>query len=74
MLVIARKCGQSFTVETPTGEVIEVHLRSLRNGVASLAIGAPRDHRILRNEIAKDLLRGRVASKAKAADDAPARK
>ena len=74
MLVLTRKNGEGVTITTPSGEVIEVFIRQIKFGTTSIAIGAPREFGIRRNEIAKNLLRGRVAPSAEEGNDSPAGK
>ena len=52
MLVISRKLEESFTIFDPAGvPLITVQLVDVRGDKARVGIEAPRDYRILRNEL-----------------------
>ena len=52
MLVLSRKVGEGFSIITPNGERIKVvYLRQKSWTIAAIGIAAPKNYKILREEI-----------------------
>lgn len=54
MLVLARKIGQKLILDTKEGVRIEITLVSLAYDKARIGIEAPRDVRVMREELLED--------------------
>ena len=51
MLILSRHIDESLTIETPSGDLIEIHLIDAIRGKAKIGIDAPQDYLILRDEL-----------------------
>jgi len=51
MLVLERKSNESIIITSPLGEKIEVHMIDTSRGRVKVAIDAPDDYLILREEL-----------------------
>lgn len=51
MLILERKLNEIITIETPSGEVIDIHLMETHRGKAKIGVDAPHDYLILRDEL-----------------------
>jgi len=51
MLVLERKSNESIIITSPHGEQIEIHIIDTARGRAKVAIDAPDDYLILRDEL-----------------------
>lgn len=51
MLVLSRKAKEILLLETPQGQVIEIHVSQIRGETIKLAIQADRNIKILRGEL-----------------------
>ena len=73
MLVLSRKDGQRITLTTAGGEKITVCIDRIGNRSARVSIDAPKSVRVLRNEIAENVLHGGETSATSETDDGTAR-
>jgi carbon storage regulator CsrA len=69
MLVLSRKDGQRITLTTQGGEQITVCIDRIGNRSARVSIDAPQSVRVLRNEIAENVLPPGKPSTAGQADN-----
>lgn len=51
MLILERKSNESIIITSPLGEQIEIHMIDTSRGRARVAIDAPEDYLILREEL-----------------------
>lgn len=57
MLVLSRKAKQAIVLKTETGEEVYLYVNQIeRNGVVRIGIKAPKSIKILRSEIANNVL------------------
>ena len=55
MLVLMRKSGQALQFTTSTGEVVNVKINNVGHGRVSVGIDAPKNVKVLRGELAKEV-------------------
>lgn len=51
MLILERKLNEIISIETPSGEFIEIHLIGSGRSRAKIGVDAPEDYIIMRDEI-----------------------
>ena len=51
MLILERKSNEAIIIESPSGELIEIHLLDTSRGKAKVGIEAPDDYSIFRDEL-----------------------
>lgn len=61
MLVLKRYVGSTLTITSPSGDSIEIHVNAAGNGSTRLAINAPREYLIVREEAVEQSKRSALA-------------
>ena len=51
MLILERKSNEAIIIESPSGDIIEIHFLDTTRGKAKVGIDAPEDYSILRDEL-----------------------
>ena len=51
MLILERKSNEAIIIESPSGDIIEIHMIDTTRGKAKVGIDAPDDYSIFRNEL-----------------------
>ena len=51
MLILERKLNEIISIETPSGDIIDIHLIESDRNKAKIGIAAPNDYLILRDEL-----------------------
>ena len=64
MLVLMRKSGQALQFTTSTGEVVNVKINNVGHGRVSVGIDAPKNVKVLRGELAKEVFSQRQSPTA----------
>ena len=56
MLILERKLNEIISIETPSGDVIDVHLFETHRGRAKIGVDAPKEYVIFRDELEEDFV------------------